>query len=318
MAKVDIDVVILSLDRPQETAAAVGSAVSQIGVRVHVVVVDQGSRPENIESIRGYCKELGNQVTLVEAGRNLGVPGGRDLGIRAGSARVVFCMDNDATFANTRVLERVVHLMDAEPNLGAVALRVLERDSDSTDELTWVFPGRSDREEADVTRFVGCAHAIRRLAYEAAGGYDQTLFFYWEELDLSYRLINRGFRIRYVPSLRVRHWVSPEARVEWNRDRYRRMVCNGIRVRARYTGIFRALIVYGVGYLIRGARNGLFGQAVGGLRDAIGALFNPAEMRRFESLSVDARRYIRDNDIRHRGRLVMRMRREVWARLPGR
>jgi len=42
----DADVVILAFDRAEETEAAIRSALGQTGVSRHVIVVDQGSRPE--------------------------------------------------------------------------------------------------------------------------------------------------------------------------------------------------------------------------------------------------------------------------------
>ena len=50
----DADVVILALDRAEETVAAIRSALAQTGVSHHVLVVDQGSRPENG---RASCRE---------------------------------------------------------------------------------------------------------------------------------------------------------------------------------------------------------------------------------------------------------------------
>ena len=48
----DADVVILSLDRAEETIAAIRSALAQTGVSRHVFIVDQGSQPENLASAR--------------------------------------------------------------------------------------------------------------------------------------------------------------------------------------------------------------------------------------------------------------------------
>ncbi len=49
----DADVVILSLDRAAETAAAIQSALAQTGVSRHVFIVDQGSRPDALAHLAG-------------------------------------------------------------------------------------------------------------------------------------------------------------------------------------------------------------------------------------------------------------------------
>ena len=63
----DADIVILALDRAEDTVAAIRSALSQTGVSRHVTVVDQGSQPKTLallaETVRGR-----NDASLIRAG----------------------------------------------------------------------------------------------------------------------------------------------------------------------------------------------------------------------------------------------------------
>jgi GT2 family glycosyltransferase len=79
----DADVVILALDRVAETEAAIASALAQRGVRHHVFVVDQGSRPENLARLAHAV--AGQDATLVTLGGNLGVAAGRNRGAALGA-----------------------------------------------------------------------------------------------------------------------------------------------------------------------------------------------------------------------------------------
>ena len=49
----DADIIILALERPAETAAAIMSACAQTGVSTHVFVLDQGSCPETVRQSGG-------------------------------------------------------------------------------------------------------------------------------------------------------------------------------------------------------------------------------------------------------------------------
>ena len=52
------------------------------------------------------------------------------------------------------------------------------------------------------------AHAcvlLKKSAVIAAGGYDNSLFMYGEDVDLSYKLRAAGFRLRYLPKSKVLH-----------------------------------------------------------------------------------------------------------------
>ena len=79
-------------------------------------------------------------------------------------------------------------------------------------------PGRS----SVVTTFAGGACAIRRSAYLEAGGQPGAFFFGHEETDLSWRLMDLGYRLEYdadavmchpaVPNARHATWYRVEAR----------------------------------------------------------------------------------------------------------
>ena len=44
----------------------------------------------------------------------------------------------------------------------------------------------------------GAAFAIRCEVYERLGGFDEKIFMYGEDVDLSWRLRSFGYKIRYV------------------------------------------------------------------------------------------------------------------------
>src|ERR1700761_9637055 len=94
-ADYDADIIILALDRINETLAAIASARAQTGVRVHTHVLDQGSQAGGLARLRDTV-DLCHDVTLYRTGTNLGVAGGRNLLTSLGRARVVIGLDNDA------------------------------------------------------------------------------------------------------------------------------------------------------------------------------------------------------------------------------
>jgi hypothetical protein len=64
----DADVVILSLDRAAETAAAIGSALAQTGVSRHVFIVDQGSRPETLARLAAPLQSAAARRRVIRYG----------------------------------------------------------------------------------------------------------------------------------------------------------------------------------------------------------------------------------------------------------
>ena len=113
--------------------------------------------------------------------------------------------------------------LDAEPDLAAIACRILVHATGADDLSSWGYPPSllpRAAESFDATTFVGAGHALRRADFEAAGGYDDALFFCWEEYDWRLRAINMGRRIRYRGDIAVRHKVSREHRFTWSGTRW--------------------------------------------------------------------------------------------------
>ena len=54
---------------------------------------------------------------------------------------------------------------------------------------------------------------IRCEVYERLGGFDEKIFMYGEDVDLSWRLRSFGYKIRYVPKSVIMHYSYEEAGV---------------------------------------------------------------------------------------------------------
>lgn len=311
----DADVVILSLDRAEDTVAAIRSALAQAGVSRHVFVIDQGSRPENLAWLAAVITGRAD-ATLVALDRNHGVAFGRNQGAALGHGRCIASLDNDAEFAGATTLARLVAALEAAPDLAAIGCRILVHATGADDISSWGYPiGLLPRagEQFDAVTFVGAGHLLRRAAWEACGGYDAALFFCWEEFDFCLRAIEQGWRIRYRGDIAVRHKVSPERRFAWSAARWFHFVRNRLYIERKWGASWPALAPRYAGYLLKGARNGVLWQTLRAL---------PAAMRL--SAGVPARRpspaacaYRHANDTVHRGALPDRLRREVLAMLPG-
>ncbi len=295
----DADVVILSFDRADETMAAIQSALAQTGVSRHVFVVDQGSRPEAMAKLaRSVAARY--DATLVALEHNHGVAGGRNRGSALGHGRVIFGLDNDAEFANPSTLAHAVAALDADPTLAAIGCHILLHASGGDDLSSWGYPSsllRRAGETFDAATFVGAGHAIRRSAWHACGGYDDALHFCWEEFDFCLRAIQAGWRIRYHGDIAIRHKVSAERRFAWSSTRWFYFVRNRLYIGRKWHASWLSLSPRYVGYLLKGARNGILLQTLRALPAAIRLASSTPPQRQSPAM----RTYIRKNDARHRG-----------------
>ena len=311
----DADIILLALDRVEETEQAIASALAQTGGFWHLTIVDQGSSPANLLRLAAAVHGRTN-ATLFAPGGNLGVAGGRNLASAAGHGRIIVGLDNDAEFADPTTVARALHALDAEPDLAAIGFRIQVHATGADDLTSWGYPSALLAHAAgrfDAITFVGAGHAIRRKAWEDAGGYDPALFFCWEEFDFSLRAIAQGWRIAYRGDIAVRHKVSAENRIAWSGQRWFYFVRNRLYIARKWSTPWPALVPRACAYLLKGFRHRLLGQTVRAMLSAI-KLSRGIKPR---ILPQAARDYLRRNDAAHRGNAFARLRTEILARLPG-
>lgn len=204
-------VVLTTGERPAELGAALASVRGQVGVAVELIVV------LNADPVEVTRPDVGG-ARLLTPGRNLGIPEGRNLGADAladGEAvpEVVLFLDDDGVLVDDNTLARATAAFAADPSLGVVTMRIVDPITGLTERrhiprLRVGDPNRSSW----VTTFLGGACLIRLTAYREAGGLPAEFVYAHEETSLAWRLLDRGYRIRYSGSLFMAHPALPPAR----------------------------------------------------------------------------------------------------------
>jgi GT2 family glycosyltransferase len=207
---VKLSCVILTMgNRPAELERAIESTAALRGDGVDVVVVGNGADVPPVPA----------GVKTIRLPENAGVPGGRNIGVGACTGDVVLFLDDDGWYPDADLGEHVAGRFAADPQLAVLAFRVVDPAGGPgarwhVPRLRAGDPGRS----SPVTTFSGGACAIRRSAYLEAGGLPDQFFFAHEETDLSWRLMDLGYRLEYDAAARMCHPAVPNARhATWHR-----------------------------------------------------------------------------------------------------
>jgi hypothetical protein len=98
-------------------------------------------------------------------------------------------------------LEKMVAHFRSDPKLGAAAFRV-------------ILPNKGNIEETGGTHnvFIGCGCGFVKDRLKQIGGYPKDYGYYVEEYDVSYRMLNAGYNVRYFDDLEVVHRQSSNQR----------------------------------------------------------------------------------------------------------
>jgi len=205
---VKLSCVILTMGtRPAELDRAVASAVALGGPArnggVEVVLVGNGADVPPVPP----------GVVTVRLPENIGVAAGRNAGLAACAGDVVLFLDDDGWYPDAGLGEHVASRFSADPRLAVLSFRVV--DPEGGPGARWYVPrlraGDPER-SSQVTTFTGGACAIRRSAFEEAGGLPGQFFYGHEETDLAWRLIELGYHLEYDGAARMCHPAVPNAR----------------------------------------------------------------------------------------------------------
>lgn len=216
-------VVVLTWNGCADTLACLASLREVKGVSLHTIVVDNGSKDDTVAAVRRSNPE----VEVIENGANLGFAEGNNVGIRMALRRGadwVLILNNDTVVAPDAI---TALLAAADQYEGAAVVTPLICFADPPDRV-WYAGARFDPRRGHsgtmlcygqplscvgdapvpTDRAAGAAMLVARPAIEATGGFDEQLFFLYEDVDWSLRIRAAGWSILFVPQARIWHRVS--------------------------------------------------------------------------------------------------------------
>ncbi|MFD7499057.1 glycosyltransferase family 2 protein [Streptomyces sp. NPDC059832] len=201
-------VVITMGNRPEELRALLDSVAVQDGDRIEVVVVGNGAPVPDVPA----------GVRSVELPENLGIPGGRNVGIEAfgpsgADVDALLFLDDDGLLPLTDTAELCRQAFEADPELGIISFRIADPDTGVTQRrhvprLRASDPMRSSR----VTTFLGGANAVRTKVIAEVGPLPGRFFYAHEETDLAWRALDAGWMIDYRADMVLNHPTTAPSR----------------------------------------------------------------------------------------------------------
>lgn len=198
-------------------------------ITYEVIVVDNVSSDGSVAMVREEFKD----VSLIANEKNVGFSRANNQGVKKSRGRHVLFLNPD-TVIQEGTLETMVNFMDRERQAGG-ATCYLEMPNSKLDDashrgfptpwnafchfsgLARVFPrslffngynlGWRDLDKThEIDALAGAFMIVRRTAGEQVGWWDEDFFFYGEDLDFCYRLKGAGWKIFFVPEVRILHY----------------------------------------------------------------------------------------------------------------
>lgn len=181
--------------------------------RFEVVFVDNGSSDDSVAFVRGRWPK----VRVLSLEQNLGFAGGINAGVKAAKGEYVALINNDAKAHPDWLKQGLAGFKTID--VAMVASKILTLDGKTIDFAGGALSfyghgfkvgvnepddGRYDR-PGETLFASGCGLFMPQALFLQVGGFDDSYFAFFEDVDLGWRLWALGYRVLYQPASVVYH-----------------------------------------------------------------------------------------------------------------
>jgi GT2 family glycosyltransferase len=192
-----VSIVFLAFNRREELAISLEQVLDRLDYpadRLEVIVVDNAST----DGTAGMLRERFPQVQLIRNPENVGASAW-NVGMTTARGDWRMILDDDC-YINGDALKVAVRRAEEE-RADFVSFRVLSGE----------VPGYSfnDEHPTGLLGFWGCCAMFSRAVIETEPFYDPEMFIWANEMELTMRLLDRGFRHLFLPEVESIHMKGP-------------------------------------------------------------------------------------------------------------
>ena len=217
MENLSTSIVILNYNGGKDVIECLESVRNIDYPRYEIIVVDNASTDNSVESIRKKFPE----VKIIRNESNLGFAEGNNVGIREANSHYVMLLNDDAVVGKN-ILKDLTAAIEERKNIGMAGPMILYYNDP---DRIWFAGGRVNlfgyasnwgkglaRRSCSSPRLVdflsGCSVLIKKEVIDKIGLLDAEYFLYFEDVDFCFRAKKAGYECLYVPSPTVWHKVT--------------------------------------------------------------------------------------------------------------
>jgi GT2 family glycosyltransferase len=200
------------------------------GLTYEVIVVDNDSKDDSVEMVKREFP----QVKLIENKTNAGFTRANNQAIKVAKGKMIMILNPDTEIIGN-TMRQMMDFMDVHPECGVLGPKLLNTDGtlqrscktfptlevmlynalflDSLFPRSKVF-GKHFMTWWDfdnimeVEQPMGSALLIRREVLDSVGLFDEKIYFWFDEVDLLYRIKHSGWKIYFTPFAQIKHHLS--------------------------------------------------------------------------------------------------------------
>lgn len=196
--------------------------------KINIYVVDNNSSDSTVELLERFRVENGNRFgtfSILREEKNWGFGKANNIGFSKGTSDIVCFLNIDTEVFSDTFSELEKEIFASNEKIGIWEFR----------QFPYEHPKFYDILTGATTWCSGAAFAIRRSIYDEMKGFDEKIFMYAEDVDLSWRVRTAGYSLKYVPRVKITHY-SYESAGEIKPNQHVYGVINNLLLRYRFGG----------------------------------------------------------------------------------
>ena len=202
--------------------------------QVNVFVVDNASIDKTMDALQNMKNSMLEKLAsfhIIQNQKNDGFGKGNNIGFSTGSSEYVCFFNIDTKLFKDTLSVLTEAMLHSENDVALWELR----------QFPFEHPKMYDPVSLETDWCSGAAFAVRRDIFEKINGFDEALFMYAEDVDLSWRIRCHGYKLKYIPCARIYHYSYENAHtIKLTQHVYG--VVNNLLLRYRF-GSFRNILV---------------------------------------------------------------------------
>lgn len=201
-------------------------------LKYEVIIVDNNSSDDSFGALQQFAKS--SRYKLVKNKKNLGFAKGNNVGAKHAKGEYLLIINSDTLFTEDAI-HPLVKMMDTNKSVGIVTCGLLNSDKSIQasggffpnnfnvfawmsfiDDLPFVenfikpfHPspgGKYYKAEGELDWVTGAFILIRTKVFKDLDGFDEDFFMYTEDVDLCFRVKDKGYNVRINPKVSIVHF----------------------------------------------------------------------------------------------------------------
>jgi len=194
------------------------------GIKSEIIVVDNASKDDSCSMLKSKFKE----VILIENKENVGFSKANNQGVEKAKGEYVLILNPDTVLAED-TLQQVLQFASDKEKIGAVGVKFIDGSGHFLPECkrgiptpkvafgklfgfpksaidTYYATHLNENEIGKIDILTGAFMLLKKTVYQEVNGFDEDYFMYGEDIDLSYKIIKKGYPNYYFGKTKIIHY----------------------------------------------------------------------------------------------------------------